>query len=478
MSGSTKFLLGALLVVETTWWYTLAALVGVLIGLGGSPLNGFSVLLVLAASAGLSVALQAPRIDILVAQGTAMVIALGVIYLAIAFSVGSLGGSAFQPLWLLDTLSGGASYHVLGQQILGAALGIALWWRGMDIGATASIDTLLLRSFKIGLIVITVGAVIDALAPLSFGMLWVAFAFFLAGLSALMLNQLQREGDGGGLEGRWLQIAIGTVGAVIVTGIVLSLAAGGAPAAVAGWVFGTVGAIVSWVLIIIATPLAYAMEYVVGGLQWLIERLVGEQESAARPFAGALNFLEELRERAGDRDVPALLSIIFTVLKWAFIIYCGLAILLLLYLAFMRRSGSKEGQAVRTSTWGETPLWQDLAMLLRKLFPQPRVQSAGAPLPVPQGEDPRSALLRLYYNALLYAQQRGVARRPSQTPLEYHRSTLRRVFPQEISRRLTEAFNRVRYGLWTPQEEEVQEMEQEVIHAVEGAPEPGSGGSR
>ena len=153
MTGTSKFLFASLVVVETTWWYTLATLLGVLIGLGESPLNGISVLLVLGVSAGLSLALQSPRIDILVAQAVAVVGALLTIYLAIAVTQGPQDGNWVQVLWLKETLFEGVSYLQIGQQITGGAVGIALWWRGMEIGSSSNLDALLLRSFKIGLFI-------------------------------------------------------------------------------------------------------------------------------------------------------------------------------------------------------------------------------------------------------------------------------------------------------------------------------------
>ena len=466
MTWSSRFLFGALLVVETTWWYTIAALGGALLGLGGSPLNGVSVLLVLLVASLVSLYFQNPRLDIFLAQGVSLGIALVTIYLAIAISVEAPVAPAFHPLWLLDTLAGISAYSEVGRQFLGGFLGIALWWRGMEIASSTSIESLLFRSFRIGLAFVTVGALVDALAPLSFGMAWIAFAFFLAGLSALMLNQLQREGVGATPGRRWLQISLGTIGAVVITGLLLSLAAGGAPAAAAAGLFGAVGFLLRGIILLIAIPMAYVTDYLMRGVAWIVQRVFGE--GTALPGGGIFEFLREVEERREAQEpfhFPELLS---TLLQWGIIIYVVMAGLLLLYLAFVRRGRRAEGQVVRASTWGETPLWEDLASLFKKLLPHGREQNLQPGLPTPQGDDPRSGVLRLYYTVLLHAHRSGMARKPSQTPLEYHRSALMRFLPTEVSRRLTDAFNRVWYGGRHPDASEVQEMEAEVQGALEG----------
>ena len=467
MTGSSKFLFVSLIVVETTWWYTLAAVLGVLIGLGESPLNGIAVFLVLGVSAGLSLSLQSPRIDILVAQAVAVFGALITIYLAIAVSQGPQAGDWAQILWLKETLFQGVSYLQVGQQIIGGALGIVLWWRGMEIGSASNLDALLLRSFKMGLFIVTGGSIIDALVSVSFGMIWVAFGFFVAGLSALMLNQVHQEGIDGGIERRWIQIAGGTVGVVVLTGIVMSLLAGGAPAAAARWLTGSIGSIAGTIMYVIAIPIAYALEYLVMGLQWLIEGLITNNQGVAQPLGGVLRRLEELRHQTGERELPEIISIILTFIVWAVIIYLVLAVLLILYLSFVKRTPIDEDGVVRTSTWGDTPLLADMAMLLKKLLPQGNSQGQQVVLNIPEGDDPRSVLLRLYYNALVYAQDRGMGRKKFETPLEYHQSNLSKVFQEGTSRRLTEAFNFTRYGKDVPQQMVVRDLEGEVRGVVE-----------
>ncbi|GEM_PF-5765061 len=466
MSGNNRFLFVALLAMEATWWYTLIALAGTLVGVEGSPLSGIAVLLVFGAAAALSLALQAPHMDLLVAQGVSMVIALGTIYLAVALGGGLFGIATLNPLWLLDTLSGHSSPVELGQQVVGGLAGIALWWRGMEVGAAGEVDALLFRSFKIGLVVITVGAVIDVLAPTSLGMTWVAFAFFLAGLSALMLNQLQREAGAGMVERQWRQIALGVLGAVLLTGIVLSVMAGGDTANAAAWLFETVGEAVSRVLLLLALPLAYAMGSVVNGLQWLIAHLLGQAENRGDLMRGALGALQSLRDLAAGHHMPGWVALLVKLLEWGALAYIALVLLLLLYLAFVRRQPVQGGREARASSRGQTPLWADLASLLGKLFPQPRGQAAEASPPVPQGGDPRSVLLRLYYTTLRHFQQQGMGRRSFETPWEYERHTLARVWPGGVSRRLTDAFNGVRYGRQEPEEQEVREMEGEVQQAM------------
>ncbi|MSQ41106.1 MAG: DUF4129 domain-containing protein [Dehalococcoidia bacterium] len=473
MGRNSRLLYWAILLMEATWWYTLVALGGVLVGLGNSPLHGIGVLLLLGAAAALSLALQSPHLDLLVAQGVSMAIALGAIYLAIALGGGGSAIPSFNLLWILDTVSGHSTGRELGHQVLGGLAGIVLWWRGMEIGAAPDVEDLLFRSFKIGLIVITVGAVIDALAPISVGMTWVGFVFFLVGLSALMLNQFQGESEEGVSGRRWMQIALGVLGAVLLTGILLSLVAVGGAASLAGWLFGAVGDVVRGVVLLVALPLAYAMGYAVSGLQWLIAHLFGQGEATGDLLQGSLGALQELRDLAKGRLMPDWLSGFLAVLRWAGLIYVALVFLFFLYLAFVRRQPGQRGREVRAFSRGQTPLWSDLASLLSKLFPQPKAQVAEDPPPQPRGSEPRRALLRLYYTTLNHFQQRGLGRQSFETPWEYESHTLARVWPGGGSSRLTRAFNTVRYGRQEPEAQDVRQMEEEVKQALETVAEQG-----
>ena len=170
------------LVVESSLIYTAMAILGCILKMDGSSLNAIAIFAILGISSLASLYFQNSQSDPLRPQIVSFVLGLVVLYAAIGISVQSPVGVAGEYAWIFKSFNGEYEYVELGRQVLGMVLGVIVWSRGMSIAATYEIDTLLFRSFRIGSIIVTVGAVVDALFPVWLGMEWVAPGFFLSGL--------------------------------------------------------------------------------------------------------------------------------------------------------------------------------------------------------------------------------------------------------------------------------------------------------
>ena len=80
---------------------------------------------------------------------------------------------------------------------------------------------------------------------------------------------------------------------------------------------------------------------------------------------------------------------------------------------------------------------------------------------LPRGRDPDARVRRAYYRLLNAATRRGRGRSPAETPLEYV-SRLRESFPQVPVEGLTDAFDRVRFGMLHVAEDEAGGLERAV----------------
>ena len=179
------------LLVEAVLIYTVIAILGCVLKMGGSSLNPVAVFSILGTSCLTSLYFQRSEADPIRPQIVSFALGLIVLYIAIGMSVQSPVGVASEYAWIFKSFNGDYQYVELGRQVLGMVIGVGIWSRGMSIAATYEIDKLLFRSFRVGSMVVAFGSVIDALFPVWLGMEWLAPMFFLGGLLyALTLGYL------------------------------------------------------------------------------------------------------------------------------------------------------------------------------------------------------------------------------------------------------------------------------------------------
>ena len=432
------------LVVESSLIYTAMAILGCILKMDGSSLNAIAIFAILGISSLASLYFQNSQSDPLRPQIVSFVLGLLVLYAAIGISVQSPVGVAGEYAWIFKSFNGEYEYVELGRQVLGMVLGVIVWSRGMSIAATYEIDTLLFRSFRIGSIIVTVGAVVDALFPVWLGMEWVAPGFFLSGLLCLVLMQFDSYENGATVRTSWLWLGLCICVLVVVMGMVFTLAVGGSASDLAEEVLRGVGVGVTYLLLALAIPMLYVADWVINGLFWILDWILGEGwQAQVGGVIDSLRTFEQIRsDDTGKSDGPGWIA---TVIRW--VIICIFLSIIFVGLFFAYATGSKRRRQMATRIQEGDPraVGDDIWNLFKKLVPE-GLGTKKDTEEVPIGHDARAVILRTYYKMLERAEANGLVRPVWQTSFEYHKSTLIRILPSDLGLKLTSLFNQARYN--------------------------------
>jgi hypothetical protein len=300
-----------------------------------------------------------------------------------------------------------------------------------------------LSSFALGFAVIAVVLVFGSLVDeLPRGVQLIAVPYVAVGLMALGLQHAAQASDSFEREFTpvWLVAIMGAVAVMGLIALIFVLIDFGTVrdglAAVGlgiGWVAAGILAIISW-------PIIKFLE----GVFWLMDLVLGlgaRDETPPQELASG--------DRVGDQsgqgtDLPQWVDHLVRY-TMASMIVVGLAILTaFLFQRFQKKPGAGEN---KESVYTEGRLAADLGNWLGSLF-----QRRGGRV-VRENEPAR----RLYLEMLAAAEERGVERRPSETPLDLSprlQSTFRSETPVEI----TGLFDDVRYGGMEAEEAEVRRL--------------------
>ena len=155
-------------------------------------------------------------------------------------------------------------------------------------------------------------------------------------------------------------------------------------------------------------------------------------------------------------------GIILAILKWSFITVAVLAVLGFLYwVLWTRLMGRGEGEGMVRESVRDEASPEDMGSLLAGLMPRWRSAPPPYRYALPRGRDPDARVRRAYYRLLNAATRRGRGRGLAETPLEYA-SRLKVSFPQVPVEGLTDAFDRVRFGMIHVAEDEAGGLERAV----------------
>ena len=458
-----RLVAAALIFSESAWVYALLGGIGLVLGAGGSPLGWLIVLGLMAASGVAARAVSRLRVGGPGAAGAAVHAALGAaaVYAAVGTQVGGSDG-AWNPGWpaLIATASdvAGANFRAT----VGAAAGLALWWRGGRIGSSEDPAAALDRSYKIGTVIMTAAVLTDLGAETDLRTPGALFAFFAGTLAGLGVARLGRGAGGARGAAIWLRAVGAAVAAVLAIGFAFSLVRRGfleAVSAPVAEVLRWMGAALFYVFIV---PVAWVVNAVV--------RLYVSLFSSGEPRGDAIvlgdSIGEQFLERQGGAS-PAYVQ----ALEWLLLALVSAVALYILYRAVRRRGRSRprSPEGVRESvSEGADPAY-DAAALLYDLLPAALRRRRGRRrIAVPEGSSGVARAVRCYYRLVLLARSMGVARPRSATPLE-HRAALEGVAGADLARGATDAFNAAFYGAVAPPDSALREMDAELERI--GAPE-------
>ena len=447
-----RVIVAAHLLSESIWVYALGAAIGALSGNGRGPLEWWTVACLLTVSYMVMRSLQLFRMPTMAAQWTNALIALLAIYAAIG---AQFSGSAVDFTWVR---------HMFGSEdpksfdfivIVGGLLGAGLWWRGGSLTLADQPVESLEFSFKLGLLALAIAAGIDMVASDDLSVLPLMFVFFAASLTGLSIGNLRSPSADASKERRWVRTIGGVVGGVLGAGVIFAILGRFVLSWLSGpavWLLGLLSSIVFYVIIL---PLAYVFGYIAAAVLAVLEWLIGDPEFEPQEQAAeAGNWLQELREE--DTEASAFL----TYAEWAVAAVVVLVVLFFLWRAFRRRMVKVEEveEEIRESVAEDADVASDLARLLYRLVPDRFKRPRGAPgLRIPEGDADVADVFRIYFGMLSLAEERGFPRPPAETPREYQ-GTLEGLFPRDLARRATAAFNRACYGHRAPPREQIDEM--------------------
>ena len=436
----------ALMVVESAWIFLVLSVIGAGVGDGGPLLSWPGVLLLL----GIGLIVQRWTVTLDVPEAWTRSLALWTSVVVVYVMVAVHEGGA---LWLLNLVRGNVTSAELSRSLLVLVSTLLLWWRGLWLGSRAVPGETLGRVFPWGMGILIGAALFQVVTDVSVPVTPLAFVFFAASLGGLALSNLEE----GALAPPWVRLFAIVTGVVLVVGLIASLLPETFVSNVALGFLGVAGLVAEGLLIVVL----FFVEYLLRGILAVIEALLGlvGQENLA-PRTGEAGGFDGLRDRVQQGDgIP---GIILAILKWSFITVALLAVLGFLYwILWTRLMGRGDGEGMIRESVRDEASPEDMGSLLAGLMPRWRSAPPPYRYALPRGQDPDARVLRAYYRLLNAATRRGRGRRPTETPLEYA-SRLRESFPQVPVEGLTDAFDRVHFGLLHVAEDEAGGLERSV----------------
>lgn len=461
-----KLVTGALILSESAWLVALFGILSFPFGATSSPISWIAILAVMAVSLVWVRTLSIIVMPSLMAYGLQMLAGVVVVYLMVASQV-SPGDGALQLGWIGAMTSGEAQESFMLRAVYGSLGGAALWWRGGHIGAADIPAESLSTSFRIGIIILAIAAVIDIAHPADLDVFPMMFIFFASGVAGLTIAHMAPTSQQANGTRAWTRVIGGMVGILVVLGLLFSLLQRDVLAAIAApilWVLGILGKVVFYVIIF---PLAYIIDFITRTIFAVLLWLRGEpqQQREFAPPQGIGGF--EGLTRNGEAEPGALL--LLQILQWSIVAAIIAGALLLMALAFKRRfrhrSEAADGQ--RESLIEDADVPYDFANLLFNMLPSRfRRRAVSRPLHVPSDDPNITDVFRIYFGMLMLAERRDHPRHFSETPNEFQQ-TLERILPQRLVRMATRAFTRACYGHHPATREQIDEMRSELERAAQ-----------
>ena len=451
----------ALLLSESAWLVALLGILSFPFGATSSPISWVAVLAVMAISLLWGRTLSMVAMPSVMAYGLQMLVGIVVVYLMVASQVSPDLG-VLNLGWIGILTSGAAPESFTLRALYGSLGGAALWWRGGRIGGAEIPAESLGLSFRIGILVLAIAAVIDIANSADLNVFPMMFIFFASGVAGLAIAHMAPTSKQANVASSWTRVIGGIVGALVVLGLLFSLLQRDVLSAIAApllWVLELLATVVFYVIIF---PLAYVIDFVTRGIFALLLWLGGEpQQDRALALPEGVGAFEGFA-REGEAEPAALL--LLQILQWSIVAAIIAGALLLMALAFRRRYRQRREivDGHRESLIEGADFTYDFANLLFNMLPSRfRRRSAERPLHVPEGDPNITDVFRIYFGMLMLAEEREHPRHFSETPLEFQ-PTLERVFPRRLVSMATRAFARACYGHHPSSREQIDEMRTEL----------------
>ena len=455
-SAQDRLVLIACVVVESVWFYVLIA------SLSLALLNGEMAVTWIAGVAIMGGSFMVARASMMMIMPlwTQYIIQMStgvvVIYLMMGTYIITSSPPGVDLGWLSAVMSEDATTNDRTKAIISGLCAAILWWRGGRIASIEFPTEHLSMTFRVGLIALSFGAIVDIFHPANMNIFPLMFTFFAVGLAGLSVGHILPSSSGRTGQRKWTRVIGVVVGAIVAIGLLLSVLQKSIIDLIAAPMNLLLDVLVTVFLYVIVLPIAYVLGYMLLWFFSMMQRLMGEPPERPAQEVGPGDFLNEIRERATSSEP----SIWGDVIEWTVVALLAVVALALLAWGFRRitRWRRIDDAGEREAIAEDVDPGLDMARLLFNLLPERfrrRRRSAG--LRLPNDERDIVDVFRIYFGMLALAEEKGFRRANYQTPGEYI-PALSRVFPGRIARMATDAFNRACYGRRPASRGQIEEM--------------------
>jgi hypothetical protein len=459
----------ALVVVESIWWFSILAVIGGMMGLGGSPVPWLSLMILFGIGTISSWLFGGMRGDASTIAIYQAVVALVAVYLTVATATLTDSWS-FKIAWPVDAFGGTYGAEGAADVILGVIASVWVWFRAQGFIAGGGISRRLSRAFKLGTAFIAVGLLIE-LSAIKFdvGIAPLLIPFFGAALIGMAASRLPQSDDVG--QASWPAVIAVSVGVLLAIGAVGGLLTGrygniGVRGLINVWV-----AFIDALLWVLRYPIEWIMTALWNLILWLKDRFGGEEQTTEEESPGQLS--EEMVNPALERAESAT-DFAVEALRWPLAFLLIIVLFFVLVFAFRRFTArlEKSEDDDRESIRGDADATADMMKLLTSLVPRWLRGGKGKSLwKWPEGEHGVAEAFLLYFDTLTHAIKRGMIFDPNVTPNE--RITALAVFlPGAPVEAVTSRFNAACYGAEPTDLTEIDRLRGAVEEAAK-APRPG-----
>ena len=449
-----RLLIAAIVLTESAWLYAAFGVMGVAFGQGKSPLGWLAVLAIMISSALTTRVLRLIIMPTITAYAFQMAIGVMVLFLTMGTQFTSSG---LDLGWIGIAISDPRPEGFIYTAAIGSIVAVGLWWRAGRLASSDEPLEILGISFRIGIVILAFAAIIDIFNSANLNVFRLMFLFFGSSLVGLSVGHLLPASRTTSEERTWFRVIGGVVSAIIAVGLIFSLLQENVLSIIAKPLLVVLNALATVIFFVFIVPLAYLAELITRGIINLFLRFSNERDmELIDPAFGFGQAFEELQ--APDRG--PLAAALLNALEWIVLAAIILVALYFLAKAFRRRGRWRSllGEGVRESVREDADPASDLARLLFNLVPNRfRRAKKRKSLKLPDDDPDTIDVFRVYFGLITLAEDKGFPRRPAETPTEYQR-TLEDIFPRDLVRRATAAFNRACYGHLPASRDQIEDM--------------------
>jgi hypothetical protein len=352
-----------------------------------------------------------------------------------------------------------ATIGQLSRPVLGFALALYAWWRGVRLGSQTPGFTEVESAFRWGIGRLAVFGLVMALAtrpgqlPAMEGATtpYVVGFFFvsLLALALARLESLRTRTRTPSLNTQWLAVLIVVAAGVVLLALLVGQLVSFDVLLVATRpLFDLLGQVLLLLVYAIVIPLSFVIEWLI----YLVLSLLQANGNRPPPQPPQPTDIDNLLQRFFAEQVPPELLVALKGLGAALLL--GIALLLVARGLARWRPSSADADATneeRDSLWRAAEVWARLVAWVRRLLRRDALRtttsvSLGAVSPEITSSVAPTTVRQLYARVLRAGEAAGVARAASTTPLEHEPALNGALDPERVVTELTGAYVRARYA--------------------------------